>query len=149
MAIRAFITTWSLNGNRVENPIVNYVDTLPAQGITCSMYYPDADQNGLPDKNFLIVLMRSDQLTGAELETIGAAAGALVIDAQTYNKQLSSLNNGQQNKYKNLITNQGAPISIWDNSVTFGDLLVNYIKYLNPSFQGFGDHYTTNIGDWG
>lgn len=79
MAIRAFIAPWTLVGNEVHNPIVDHVDTLPNMGIVCSMIYPDADENGVPDGATVLVAVQSDQITGAEIEQMMASLDGVTL----------------------------------------------------------------------
>jgi len=60
VAIRVFLTTWSVIDNTVINPVTTKVETLPPLAIVCSMVYPDAGANGLPDGPRALVIVDCD-----------------------------------------------------------------------------------------
>lgn len=141
--IRAFITTWStvvIDGvTHVKNPITLWAEaneaSVPA-GTKISMLYPDADANGFPDKAWVLVIAES---TG-DIEIFNSIAGVFMVLPSSYSTSLIGLSKPQQNSLKKSLTDAGLPVSIYDNAVTYGDLLEGIASYLIPGFQGFGVH---------
>jgi len=145
MAIRAFISTWSLAGDRIENPIVDYVDTLPNQGIVCNMYYPDADGNGIPDKDRVLIIVRGPKVT---IETIKDLTGVKMLPAYRFDKPISEIPQNVKNAIKTAITNEGIPLSALSGLVVYGDFMKKVARYFSVNHKGFGHYETELAGDF-
>lgn len=145
--IRIFLSTWSLDGNTIRNPVVDYVDSQPNLGITCMMYYPDADQDGLPDKSFVIVVMRSvtHDISGIAND-LNSQPGVKLIPPGKLSTPLSSLTNPQRKYVRDLLTSYGIPLSAVDAATTVGELLRMVVRYAssghNLPFESADDEFS-------
>lgn len=133
---RIFLSTWSLVGNEIHNPVVDYVDTLPNMGITCMMFYPDADQNGLPDKAFVIVVMRSTTHDISALASdLNNVTGVKLIPPKKLSTTLASLTTAQRKYVRDLLESYGIPLSAVDAATTVAELLRMTVQYASSGHK--------------
>jgi len=152
--IRAFITSWSQSGIDITNPIRDYILAQAAAGtplpVTASMFYPDADLNGIPDKPQVLVLVEGPATFGGHsLEDFQNLSGVVLIPPYTFGTLISSIPTTTVNNIKTYITNQGIPLSALSGVVTWGDVLKKVASYFSVNFQGFGNYETTKAADFG
>lgn len=134
--IRAFLSTWSLVGSEVHNPIVDYIDVQPPMGIVCNMFYPDSNVDGLPDKAFLMVVMRSETHDISALaEDVGALPGVKLIPPYRLDTPMSSLNTPAKNVIRNVLLQYGLPDTLVDTSNTIGDLLLMILANISAGHK--------------
>jgi hypothetical protein len=133
--IRVFISTWSLTGVGITNPVVDYVDEQPNIGIGCSMYYPKRTVEGSFDKSFVVVVMRSVQDISSIATDIGNIQGVKLIPPRKLSTQLSSLSAAQRNAVRNLLGAYSIPVSLFDGSTTIGELLRSIVEHANPKHK--------------
>lgn len=144
--IRAFITTWSGEaGGRVTNPIVEYVDQVDPQVLTqpviCSMHYPDADENGLPDKDKVLVIVQG----GPEIENLNNLQGVRMLPAYRFQKPVSEIPQNVRNAIISAVENEGIPRSALAGIEVYGDFLKKVARYFNVNHQGFGRHIELDV----
>jgi len=145
MAIRAFVTTWSVddlpNGQRqIHNPIVDYIDANVTEPITCSMHYPDADNAGLPNRNRVLILVRSTVIPVATLDSLGNLTGVKLIPPYRFNKPISEIPDNVVQGIKDAIVAEGIPLSALAGMTIYGDFYRKIAKYFNVSHSGFGNY---------
>jgi|GEM_PF-3697158 len=143
--IRAFISTWQLVGDQVTNPIVDYVDTLPpaqtvAERIICSMHYPDADANGLPDKNRVLVIVEGP----ITIEGLAQLPGVKMLPAYRFRKPIGEIPAAVRHAIKTQLQAEGIPLSALSGIRVYGDFLRAVARYFNTSHSGFGRHIEIN-----
>lgn len=136
MAIRAFITTWTLIDGQIHNPIVDHIDTQPDMGIICSMVYGDADANGLPDKAEVLVLVESNQVSGHVLEKLGNIQGVTLIPGQRPEKAIKGMPPSVRADIDGLVSAHKIPQSVVTGATSFGDMLRAMEKYISPNANG-------------
>jgi len=219
MAIRAFISTWSLVGDRIENPIVDYIDTLdllvrypivseqleysfpfdlyaasdvivqhayyildeymrpgklivdtliegvdysvsPApwtnggsitlnaafddgalqidsgKRIGTGMYYPDKDLDGIPDKDRVLILVRTKSYPTYDFNSIKNLTGVKMLPAYRFDKPISEIPQNIKNAIKTVIVNEGIPLAALSDVVIYGDFIKKAAKYLNVKHEG-------------
>ena len=142
--IRAFITTWSIVDNHVVNPIVDYVDTLSlAEPITCNMYYPDADANGIPDKPYVLVIVKGP----VGIEQLKNLAGVKMIPAYGFNTPVSEIPSAVKTAIKDEMVSKGVPLSAFADVVVYGDFLKRLAKYFSVGFNNFRPLSDASV-DW-
>ena len=143
--IRAFITTWSVVANYVHNPIVDYVDTLTDMGIVCDMHYPDADQNGIPDRDRVLIIVQGPP----QIENLNAIQGVRMLPAYRFQKPLSEIPENIKQAIKAAIVAEGIPLSALFGMVVYGDFLKKVARYFNASHKGFGMLETEREAEFG
>ncbi len=140
MAIRAFLSTWSLVDDEIHNPIVDHIDTQPDMGITCSMIYPDADVNGLPDKPMVLILVESQQVHGPVLEQLKNLDGVTLIPGQRPDKKMNSLPPSVANDIDGVVSSFGIPRSVVTGATAYSDFLGGIAKYVSPNSTGLSQY---------
>lgn len=148
--IRAFITTWNIenlpNGQKqVNNPIVDYVDTLTNVKIRCSMFYPSRNPDGSVSKNRVLILVDGPP----QIEQLANLAGVRMLPAYRFQKPISEIPQNVRDSIKTAIVNEGVPLSALSGIVVYGDFLSKVAKYFNVDFVGFGGRETSQDGDFG
>ena len=122
---RVFISTWFNDSNHIRNPIVEYLDTQPPLNegdprITCNMFYADADNNGIPDKARVLVVVQNCE---NYVTQISALTGVTMLPAYRLTKPISEIPANVKNAVKTKLTNWGMPLSILSGAVTYGDVI--------------------------
>lgn len=142
--IRAFICKWSLvdNNTRVMHPILAWFEAneATAPAATLSMHYPDADQDGVPDKPYVLVLVEGPP----EIEQLDNLAQTWMLPPWRFSKPVSELTTVQRGAILTKIDNAGIPRSHFAGVETYGDFLKKVAKYFCVSHSGFGGHYEVN-----
>lgn len=148
--IRAFISTWSQVDGAIAHPILGYVDTPPANPIlfTCRMFFPDADQDGLPDKLRVLVIVIGDA-GETRVEELKNLAGVKMLPAYPFQKPISEIPQGAKDAIKTAIVNEGIPLSALSGVVVYGDFLKKVAKYFSAGHRGFGRLETDLSGEFG
>lgn len=149
MAIRAFLTTWSLVGNEIHNPIIDHVDTQPNMGIILSMTYPDADANGIPDKPVVLVLVESNQVAGPVLEQLKNVDGVTLIPGQRPDKRMSTIAPSVRNDIDGLVALHKLPQSVVTGATTYGDFLGSISRYVSPNAVGVQRYIALRPAEFG
>lgn len=140
MAIRAFITTWSLIDSEIHNPIVDHIDTQPDMGIICSMIYPDADSNGLPDKPMVLILVESQQVDGHALEQLKNLNGVTLVPGIRPDKRMASIPPSVSSDIDGLVNAFGIPKSVVTGANNYSDFLGGISKYISPNNSGLASY---------
>lgn len=137
--IRAFICKWSLTGNRVIHPILEWFEANEgtAPPAVLSMHYPDADVDGKPDGPYVLVLVQSPS---PNVEQLGNLAQTWMLPAWRFSKPVSELTAAQREAILSKIDNAGIPRSYFAGVQTYGQFLKKIAQYFIPNFTGFGDH---------
>lgn len=133
MAIRAFLTTWSLIDGVIHNPIVDHIDTQPDMGIIPSMIYGDADSNGLPDKPTVMVVVESTQVDGHMLETLKNVEGVTLIPGMRPDKTMSKIPPSVAGDIDGLAAQFGIPHSVVTGATTYAQFLAGVAKQINQN----------------
>lgn len=148
--LRAFITTWSAidlgsGRRRITNPISSYVESNDiGLTVTCSMFYPDRDLNGLPDKSRILVI--AHQPTGATnpqgqtIEAFGNLAGVYMLPAYRFQKPIAEIPQNVKNDVLAKLELEGIPASAVSGLTVYGDFLKKLAKYFQVNHAGFGSH---------
>lgn len=145
---RAFVCTWSGSaGGRITHPILEWLENPsndPPFEVVCSMHYPDADVNGVPDKPEVLVLVW--QPTGAvdslgrNIEFLDTLAGVYMIPAYRLSKPVSEIPQPVKNDILNKLQAKGIPKSTFNDVVVYRDFLKKIAKYFKVGHIGFGNH---------
>lgn len=151
--IRAFITTWTLSGNEITNPIRDYILTQATAGtplpVTANMFYPDADLNGFPDKPQVLVLVEGPATFGTHtLDDFKNLTGVVEIPPYSFDMLIADIPTTTVNQIKTYLTNQGIPLSALSGVVIWGDFLKKVAKYFSIGFQSFGIYETLKSADF-
>lgn len=133
MAIRAFLTTWTLVDGEIHNPIVDHIDTQPNMGLICSMIYGDADGNGLPDKPTVMVIVESTQIAGQAIEVLKNVEGVTLIPGQRPDKHMASLPPSVASDIDGLAAQYGIPRSVVTGATTYAQFLAGVAKQINQN----------------
>ncbi len=133
MAIRAFLTNWTLVNGVITNPIVEHLDTQPDMGIIPSMIYGDADGNGLPDKPVAMVIVESGQVEGHMLETLKNVEGVTLIPGQRPDKTMAKLPPSVAGDIDGLASQFGIPRSVITGATTYDQFLIGLAKHINQN----------------
>lgn len=149
MAIRAFITNWSLVNGSVTNPILDHLDTQPDMGITLSMIYPDANADGLPDKPLVLVMAESDRVGGGVLESLKNLAGVTLIPGARHDKHIATLPPSAKADIDGLASAFKIPASVVTGSTTMSDLIGGIEKYICPNSNGVAHYLATRPAEFG
>lgn len=148
MAIRAFITTWSLDTGAVTNPITAFID---ARGETRQLelltYAPSTTIDGVPDKNRLLVILRSTEIQASELEQLGALSGVRLVPPFPFSTPIADIPAAIRLGIRNAILAEGIPLEALANINTWGDFLRRVAKYFNVSFNNFGRSLEIDLAD--
>ncbi len=73
-------TGWTLIGNVIHNPVIDYLADLSMPfDITCNMFYADPDGDGVPTSPVLIVIMVTKNGTMKDLTDLSKAIGSTDI----------------------------------------------------------------------
>lgn len=158
MAIRAYITKWwvtdpdgvkigvanrptpaelaSYPSRQIQHPILQWVDNNPAVSVELSMHFPDADADGLPDKDYLLVLVHSP----AEIPALATLPDVWAFSSQRFDREVAGMTEGQRNAGFAVSDQAGVPRNVLAGSRTCGEFLKRIAKYLQPAHQGFGRH---------
>ena len=147
--IRAFISTWQFipEEMRVTNPILEHGGALVSGEFTCSMLYPDADQDGKPDGAHVLVLVKGDSLT---VESLKDLSGVKMLPAYRLTKPVSEIPaNAKQAIRAYVVDNNIAPVEIFDGVVVYGDFLKRLAKHFQVDFNGFGKYESVDELEFG
>ena len=112
------------------------VETLPPLGIICSMVYPDADADGLPDGPNMLVIVESQQATGAQLAQLNDLPGVRMIPAHRINDSVDTLTGAQKTRIKDRLLEFDVPLTTIQSFVTVGDIFREVEKHINPNAGG-------------
>lgn len=133
--IRAFITTWALVENQIQNPIVEYINANQlSDPVTCSMFYPDHNGDGVPDKNRVLILVHGQ----VEIEQLALLAGVRMLPAYSFQKPITEIPQNIIDTVKTAIVNEGIPLSALSGIVIYGDFLKKVANYFDATFKDFG-----------
>lgn len=145
--IRAFITTWELVGNHIQNPIVEQGEAIVSGQFTCSMFYPDADVDGIPDGTHVLILVKGANPT---IEDLAALPEVKMLPKYRFSKPVSEIPTGVKQVIKDYVVARGiAPSSVFDGVEVYGDFLKKLVKSFQVGFKGFGRCETEYDEDFG
>jgi hypothetical protein len=150
MAIRAFLSTWTasnIDGGliKIDNPIVDYVDANSLD-VSCRMYYPDRDLDGLPDKNRVLIFTRSLTLTGSQMENAKNLTGVSLIPPFPLDTVLSDIPAATRQTMLDIVNNNGIPTDGITLDSLYVDVLNTIIVFFVPSFPGIKNLASEEFG---
>lgn len=145
--IRAFIATWQLIPERMEviNPIAEYIGTANSPVSRVSMYYPDTDGNGLPDKNRVLVLVEGPP----EIEQLVALQGVKMLPAYRFGKPISDIPSPVKTAVLNTLEAEGIPRAAMAGVEVYGDFIRKVAQYFSPAFKSFGPYESSRDEEFG
>jgi len=146
MIIRAFLSTWSgVKGGDVITPIHSYLENR-TELVTCWMHWPDANTDGLPDKNRVLVIVRGPLI----IEQLGNLVGVKMLPAYRFDKPISEIPQAIKDVIKTAIVAEGIPLSALAGIEVYGDFMRKVAKYFNPNHKGFGSFIEVDLaGEFG
>ena len=148
MAIRAFLTTWTLVDGEIHTPIVDHIDTQPDMGIIVSLI-TDNGADGLPDGPLILALVESNRVAGAALEVLGNLEGVDLIPPQRPDKKISSLPASARANLDDLVARNKIPASAVTGSDTLGDVLRAIEAHIFPASNGVARYLAARPAEFG
>ena len=140
--IRAFICSWQFIPERME--VINPIAELD---VPCRMYYADADANGLPDGQHVLVFVDAPEIDGP---AIAAAAGAYMFPPYAFNTPMVEVSQAVKDEVLTLCTVQNwMPTEALFLAATYGDCLKLLAKHFSAGFISFGNLETARAGEFG
>ena len=135
MAIRIYVCKWRKVGNRVMNPITEYLDKQDKiPGFSwASMHYGESAADGTPKNPVCMVFVKATDFTA-----IDKIPGTLKFPARDMKEQLSA---AKKNEVINALTSQfKIDKATFTSSVTQKDVMNTLAKYIHPQFKTIGNH---------
>ncbi len=145
--IRAFVTGWQLVGNQVLNPIVEQGESVVSGPFACSMVYPDADANGLPDGPHVLIFVESDSPTIEDLDTLD---GVYMFPPHAFDTPLADVPQSTKDEVLGLCASEGwMPTAPLFTAQTYGDCLKLLASHFQAGFTSFGRYEVEKAAEFG
>ncbi len=137
MPIRAYFCFWSLEGNRIVNPVMNLLDPdVVIPGVQwISSHYLRAGVDGIPVKPFCMVFVK-----GTDFSIFNALPDVdrfPVLNLSTPIDDTPAIKQAAIDLFKNKYE---VPLARFADCVTWKDVAHVILKYFNVSFKTFGNH---------
>lgn len=140
--IRAFICGWEFIPERmcVTNPFVEL-------GVPCSMIYPDADADGLPDGPHVLVFVKAD---GVDTDALNALDGVYMFPPHPFDMPMSEVSQAVKDEVLGLcVANNWMPAEPLFTAQTYGDCLKLLAAHFQSGFVGFGVYEVERAAEFG
>lgn len=123
-------------GRRLMHPLLEWAEANLSVPMRLNMHYSDADSDGLPDNDYLLVLAESS----AEIAALKDLPDVGMLPPYNFNQAVSALTQAQIDEAFQVTDIMGIPQAVFSGSQTCGEFLKRIATYMSPSHQGFGVH---------
>ena len=148
--IRAFITSWIYipEESRVTHSIAEVYDAVcPNVPATISMFYPDADANGLPDGPHVLIFIESESPAIEQLDTLD---GVYMFPPHSFNAPMADVSQAVKDEVLTLCSvNNWMPVDPLFTAETYGDCLRLLAKSFQIGFVSFGKYEVERAAEFG
>lgn len=148
--IRAFICPWELIAaeSRITHPIVEQGESVVTGPFVCSMFYPDADADGLPDGPHVLVLVEGDSVT---IEALDSLEGVYMFPPHPFDTPLDQVPQAIKDEVVALCVQENwMPTEpLFTVAQTYGDCLKLMAKHFQSGFVSFGKYEVERAAEFG
>ncbi len=132
-----YLTSWYMDGNSVENPILDEGEKITAD-VPTNYYYPDADMDGKPDGSSVMAITES--MDGKDY--FGHLDGVIVLPCYDLNTKIADIPQEVVTAVIGTLVGLGIPADKWSGTKTAGELLDKIMAHYSPSSKPITQLYT-------
>ena len=123
------------------------INPIAELDVPCRMYYADADANGLPDGQHVLVFVDAPEIDGP---AIAAAAGAYMFPPYAFNTPMVEVSQAVKDEVLTLCTaNNWMPTEALFTAETYGDCLKLLAASFQAGFVSFGEYEVERAAEFG
>jgi len=134
--MRVFISAWELKDGAIAHSLTDAIDSLPNESLVpvderfrCRFLYPDSDQDGLPDKPSIMMIVKWNK----GLDAWGELPGVDMLPPFDLRTLIADIPEETINEVITMLGNHGVPYPAIEGSATAGELLDKIIAYYQSS----------------
>lgn len=129
---------------QIMHPILRWQELNPSAQLQLNMHFPDADHDGLPDKDYLLVLAES----AAEITALKSLTGVWMFPPNNLGRAIAELTTAQREAGFAITDLIGAMRESFTGTQNCGEFLKRVARFISPNHGGFGAHIEARAGEF-